>query len=117
LIVTTLTLPPGSWWSWEVQRYDGATLVIIAGHDLTYHHEIELSFSDVAYIEAPTQFEHASFREPTTAEWEKVRRCIGEEPTVLVAFDIEANHGGGTVPCLIAADAYSINTGSFVRQA
>jgi hypothetical protein len=87
--VTALTLPPGSWWSWAIWRYDGATLTLISGNDLTYHHELELSFSDVEFIEVPAQFERAAFREPT---------------------------GTGTLPCLIAADAYSLRTGSFIHQ-
>jgi hypothetical protein len=110
-------LPVGSWWSWEIVSFDGSSLTLAAGADLTYHHELELSFVDVAYLSVPTVFEHPVFREPADDEIGRVHAYVGEVPPVVVAFDVEANAGGVEyLPCMIAADAFGLESGSFRRR-
>lgn len=114
-MVSALVLPAGSWWSWEILSSDGPRPRLAAGADLTYHHELELTFTDIAYLQLPAQFEHPVFREPTREEEQTVLRYVGERPGVVVAFDVEASHGGGVVPCVVAAEAYETSLGSFPR--
>jgi len=40
----------------RVQSFDSCQLMIIGSFDLDYYHDIELTFSDVAYINCPTDF-------------------------------------------------------------
>ncbi|MBO3741675.1 hypothetical protein [Actinoplanes flavus] len=101
-------LPEGSWWDWELLRFDGCRLRLAAGYDLTYHHGLELVFIDVTYLVCPARFQDPVFREPTARELDQVRRCAGDEAAVVVAFDIEAQTGPGLVSCLIAADSVEV---------
>ncbi|MFD3946931.1 hypothetical protein [Streptomyces sp. NPDC058579] len=109
-----LRLPEGSWWDWEVVDYNGSRLRLGAGHDLTYHHLLEVVFTDVSYLRCPTMFTDAEFRAPTREEVAEAARLLGEEPPVLVAFEADAGSGRPT-PCLIAADAVDVVTGHFPR--
>ncbi|GAA0450988.1 hypothetical protein Aca07nite_55330 [Actinoplanes capillaceus] len=103
-----IELPDGSWWDWELWRFDGSRLRLAAGYDLTYHHGLELVFTDVCYLSCPARFQDPRFRDPTDAELARVRRCTGDEAGVVVAFDIEAQTGPGPVACLIAADSVEV---------
>ena len=97
--------------------FDGLRLTLAAGVDVTYHHGLELSFVDVAYLSVPTTFEHPMFREPTEAEIGRVRAHVGEVPAVVVAFDVEANaRGVEFLPCVIAAEAHELARGWFPRR-
>lgn len=49
-----IELPGGSWWDWDVLHFDGSQLRLAAGHDLTYHHGLEVIFTDVACMACPT---------------------------------------------------------------
>jgi hypothetical protein len=40
-----------------------------------------------------------------------VRRYVGEELPVVVAFDVEALAGTGVLPCLVAADSVEVVPG------
>lgn len=86
-------LPAGSWWDWDVLHFDGSQLRLAAGHDLTYHHGLEVVFTDVTYMACPTQFRDPRFRKPTLDERALVHRHVGEEPPVIVAFDVDAPAG------------------------
>jgi hypothetical protein len=91
-------LPEGSWWDWDLFCWNGSELRLAAGYDLAYHHGLELVFSDVGYLACPTQFSRPQFREPTPGEGDTVRRYVGEESRVVVAFDVEAELGGESCP-------------------
>lgn len=114
-IPPVIALPPGSWWDWDVLHFDGSELTLAAGHDLTYHHGLEVVFTDVAYMAFPTQFQDPSFRAPTRAERDLIIRYVGEEPPVIVAFDVEAVAGEGTLFCLVAAESVSVVPGTVYR--
>ncbi|MFG2036539.1 hypothetical protein [Dactylosporangium sp. NPDC048998] len=110
-----IELPEGPWSDWDVLQFDGANLRLAAGYDLTYHHGLEIVFTDVAYLACPIYFWDPRFREPTPGERELVRRYSGEEPPVIVAFDIESPIGADLLPCLVAAEAVEIVVGLVYR--
>ncbi|MEU8550944.1 hypothetical protein AB0C81_28865 [Streptomyces roseoverticillatus] len=100
-------LPEGSWWDWDVIAWDGGQLKLAAGHDLAYHHGLELVFGDPAFVCCPSSFHDPVFRAPSPDELLKVTRQLGEKPPVVVAFEAD---GGGQEPvsCLIAAERLDI---------
>ncbi|MDA0564280.1 hypothetical protein LG943_08065 [Streptomonospora sp. S1-112] len=108
-------LPEGSWWDWEVLDWDPVRLRLAAGHDLTYHHGLELVFHEPAYAACPAAFHDPVFRAPTVREAESAARWLGGRPPVLAAFDAEAN-GPEPVPCLIAAERLEIRHGIVLRH-
>ena len=40
------------------QSFDGSRLLIIGSFDLSYYHDIELSFVDVSFVHCPTNFSY-----------------------------------------------------------
>ncbi|MCP2327329.1 hypothetical protein HDA40_005836 [Hamadaea flava] len=108
-------IPDTAAWDWDILSYNGATLVLAAAPDLTYGHHFEVAFTDLSYLALPASFDNPEFREPTAEETAYVARCIGEQPRVLVAFDIDAMSGGGKVSCLVAADACEVREGFVPR--
>lgn len=102
-----IRLPEGSWWEWDVIACNAAELRLAAGHDLTYHHGLELVFGDPTFVNCPAKFLDPVFRAPTSEELARVTRQIGEEPPVLVAFEADAG-GLEPVSCLIAAERTEI---------
>ncbi|MFE6226154.1 MULTISPECIES: hypothetical protein, partial [unclassified Streptomyces] len=112
--MTLPSLPEGSWWDWEVRRFDGSRLTLVAGYDLTYHHGLEVELTDTLYVRCPTAFTDPVFREPTPAERAEAVRITGGPPAVLLAFEAD---GGGTGPvsCLIAAGGCAVRQGRFPR--
>ncbi|MFF1870664.1 hypothetical protein [Kitasatospora herbaricolor] len=100
-------LPEGSWWDWEVIGWDAGQFRLAAGHDLTYHHGLELVFDQPAFVSCPAVFHDPVFRAPTRDEWTGVTRRLGGVPPVLVAFEADA---GGPEPasCLVAAEGFEV---------
>jgi hypothetical protein len=41
-----LTELTGRWWDWQVDRWDASAFRLIADNDLTYHHSVEVTFTD-----------------------------------------------------------------------
>lgn len=113
--MTALRLPEGPWWDWDMFGWNGSELRLAAGYDLTYHHGLELVFTDVDYLACPTRFSHPRFRGATPAERDTVRRYVGWESPVTVAFDVEAESGDGMLPCVVAADAVRVVPGLVYR--
>ncbi|MFD7976895.1 hypothetical protein [Streptomyces sp. NPDC059071] len=110
-----LPIPEGSWWDWTVLGHDGGRLTLAAGHDLTYHHGLEVVLTDPLYVRCPMSFSDPEFRLPTPEERAEVARAVGEEPPVLLAFEAD---GGGTEPvsCLIAAESWAVRQGYFPHR-
>ncbi|MEU9112827.1 hypothetical protein AB0D04_13805 [Streptomyces sp. NPDC048483] len=102
-----IQLPEGSWWDWEVIAWDTSQVRLAAGYDLTYHHGLELVFGDPAFVSCPSMFHDPVFRAPAAEEWLRVTRQLGERPSVLVAFEADAN-GQEPTSCLIAAERLEI---------
>ncbi|MFG2695729.1 hypothetical protein [Kitasatospora sp. NPDC048407] len=107
-------LPEGSWWDWDVVSWDPSRLVLGTGHDLTYHHLLELRFDEPELVTCPATFQDPAFRDPTPAEMARVQRQLGSLPPVLVAFTADA---GGADPAdgLIAAGRLTIVRGTVFR--
>ncbi|MER7467647.1 hypothetical protein [Streptomyces sp. NPDC097981] len=102
-----IQLPEGSWWDWDVIAWNGGQLRLAAGHDLAYHHGLELVFGDPVFVSCPSAFHDPAFRAPTPDELLKVTLQLGEEPVVTVAFEADAG-GQEPVTCLIAAERLDI---------
>jgi hypothetical protein len=110
-----IELPEGSWWDWDVLHFDGSQLRLAAGHDLAYHHGLEVIFADVDYLACPTRFQDPRFREPTPGERAMLHRHVGEESPLVVAFDIEAPADSDPRPCLVAAGSVEVVPGLVYR--
>ncbi|MGW0860578.1 hypothetical protein [Streptomyces sp. NPDC001493] len=104
---TAIQLPEGSWWDWDVVAWDSGQLRLAADHDLTYHHGLELIFSDPIFVSCPSGFRDPAFRSPSPDELLKVTRQLGEIPPIVVAFEADAG-GQEPVSCLIAAERLDI---------
>jgi hypothetical protein len=102
-----IQLPEGSWWDWDVVAWDAGQFRLAAGHDLSYHHGLELVFDGPAFVSCPSSFHDPAFRVPSPDEISKVTRQLGGELPVMVAFEADA---GGQEPasCLIAAEGLEI---------
>jgi hypothetical protein len=111
---SSVELPEGSWWDWDVVSCNAGELRLGAGHDLTYHHGLELVFRDPALVQCPTAFQDPVFRSPAPDETLAVTRQLGEAPQLLVVFEADA---GGSEPatCLIAAGSVEVVVGTVFR--
>ncbi|MFG2358248.1 hypothetical protein [Streptomyces sp. NPDC048521] len=109
-------LSEGSWWDWEVIAWDAGQLRLAAGYDLTYHHGLELVLLDPVLVSCPPSFQDPVFRAPTARETARLRRALGAEAALVVAF--EAVSGGPEpVSCLVAAERLDIRPGQLRRHA
>lgn len=104
---TAIRLPEGPWWDWEVIAWDTHQFRLAAGHDLTYHHGVELVFGEPAFVSCPAMFHDPVFRAPTSGELEAISRRVGEPPAVLVAFEADAR-GEEPATGLVAAERLEI---------
>ncbi|GAA2774825.1 hypothetical protein [Streptomyces lavendulae] len=111
---TAIQLPEGSWWDWDVVAWDGGQLRLAAGHNLTYHHGLEMVFGDPLFVSCPSGFHDPVFRSPSPDELLKVTRQLGERPPIVVAFEADAG-GQEPVSCLIAAERLDIVQESVLR--
>ncbi|MFI0712249.1 hypothetical protein ACH4SK_16645 [Streptomyces inhibens] len=102
-----IQLPEGSWWDWQVIAWDCGQLRLAGGHDLTYHHGLELVFDDPVFVRCPSNFHDPTFRAPSPDEILQVTRQLGGELPVVVAFEADAG-GQEPVSCLIAAERLKI---------
>lgn len=102
-----ISLPGGSWWDWDVIEWNAAEFRLAAGHDLTYHHGLELVFGDPVFVQCPAVFHDPVFRAPTPDELLRLSRHLGERPPVVVALEADAG-GPEPVPCLVASGSLEI---------
>lgn len=54
--------------------WDASTFRLIADNDLTYHHSVEVTFTDVVYVSSADEFHHPIFGPPTPAKRELARQ-------------------------------------------
>lgn len=52
------------WWDWQADRWDGSGLRLIADNDLTYHHSVEVTFTDVVWVACADLFHHPVLSPP-----------------------------------------------------
>ncbi|WP_051450955.1 hypothetical protein [Actinospica robiniae] len=112
--MTSIELPEGSWWDWDIVSCDAGQLRLGAGHDLTYHHGLELIFHGPAIVNCPIGFQDPVFRAPTPQELQAITSRVGELPSLLVAFEADAG-GRELTTCLIAAESVEVKLGTVFR--
>ncbi|MEV6492332.1 hypothetical protein AB0M20_27470 [Actinoplanes sp. NPDC051633] len=111
--MTLLEMPDGPWWEWEILSLNRGRLILAGSFDLSYYHQIEIAFTDVAYLSCAAAFCDPAFREPTEAELHHATHQNGMDvPPVVVAFDHDF---GRPVSCVIAAGSVEITTGMVHR--
>jgi hypothetical protein len=97
----------GRWADWEVETWDLRALRVIADNNLTYHHEVEVSFLAAEYVACPSSFSHPVFRDATAEEIDRVRRLNGGLGSLTVfVWDLDDDPVAG--PCVVAAQVVSI---------
>ncbi|MFF2522627.1 hypothetical protein [Streptomyces liangshanensis] len=109
-----LALPEGTWWDWDVLAWDAGRFLLAAGHDLSYHHGLELVFTAPLFVSCPAAFHDPVFRAPTPEEVATITRRLGGRPPVLAAFEADAG-GSEAVACLVAAERLDIVRGTVLR--
>jgi hypothetical protein len=106
LELTDLT---GRWRDWQVDPWDSSTLRLIADNDLTYHHSVEVSFTEVARVAIADTFHHPAFRPATPAEHDFARQVINDAGYELYAWDAETSTGAA--PMMIISRSIRIAEG------
>lgn len=101
----------GRYRDWRVEHWDSSTLRLIADNDLTYHHNVEVSFSDVAWAATADLFHHPTFRPATPAALAFARRVTNEAGYEIYTWDAETS--AATVPMIIIAAPFSSSKVSF----
>ena len=99
----------GRWWDWQVELWDGSAFRLIADNDLTYHHSVEVTFTDVVWVASADLFHHPVFRPPTPAERGLARQVTTEVEYRVFAWDAET--ATGTVPMMVVAHALQVVEG------
>ena len=94
------------WWDWQADRWDGSGLRLIADNDLTYHHSVEVTFTDVVWVACADLFHHPVFRPATPSENEFARQVTVDEAHHLFTWDAET--ATGTVAMLVVAESVQI---------
>ncbi|MGW8556620.1 hypothetical protein [Streptomyces tubercidicus] len=110
-----IQLPEGSWWDWDVIAWDGGELRLAAGHDLAYHHGLELVFGEPVFVSCPSGFHDPAFRAPSPDELLKITRQLGGKPPIVVGFEADAG-GQEPVSCLIAAERLDVVQKTVLRS-
>lgn len=98
----------GRWWDWQVDLWDASAFRLIADNDLTYHHSVEVTFTDVVWASTADLFHHPVFRAPTPAEHEFARRVTSTGHRLFV-WDAETD--AETVPMMVIAQAVRVVEG------
>lgn len=91
----------GRWWDWQVDRWDVSGLRLIADNDLTYHHSVEVTFTDVVWASCSDLFHHPGFRPPTAPEAQFMRQVTTGDGHRLYTWDAET--AAGTVAMIVVA--------------
>jgi hypothetical protein len=103
----------GRWWDWQVDLWDVSTLRLVADNDLTYHHSVEVSFSDVAWVSSADTFHHPVFRPSTVTEREFAQQVVNDDEYQVFAWDAET--AAGVVSMMVIARTVDVIEG-FVRH-
>jgi hypothetical protein len=97
----------GKWWDWQVDRWDTSTFRLMADNDLTYHHSVEVSFTDVAWAPSADLFHHPVFRPATSAERDLAQQVVSSDDGYHV-FTWDAETATGTVAMMVITRAVDI---------
>lgn len=100
------------WADWMLHCADAWNVTLIAGNDLTYHHEAEVHFAGVIFMSLASEFNWAVFREPSASELEHYH-ALGvldlDGESQVFACEAETANGRGTF--LIVAESVRVNIG------
>jgi len=88
----------------QIQSFDSSRLVLIGCWDLTYHHNIEVEFVEVSYMQCATYFCAQAFRLAKPHERELLQASVEEVDTI---FCFEADDS----KYLIAAQSVMVREG------
>lgn len=103
----------GRWWDWQVDRWDASGLRLIADNDLTYHHSVEVTFTDVVWVSCTDLFHHPAFRPATASEIAFARKITIGEGYRMYTWDAETATGTG--PMMVLAQSVLV-VEKFVRH-
>ena len=103
-----LTELTGRWWDWQVDRWDVSAFRLIADNDLTYHHSVEVTFTDVVWVSCADMFHHPGFRPPTAAEREFAPQAVHSGQHL---FTWDAEIATATVPMMVIAGGVRVAEG------
>jgi hypothetical protein len=75
---------------YQINSFDGNTLVMVGSFDLTYYYEIKLTFKEVDYVNCPSYFDTDRIRLATTEERQKYKKqCQLDHSDYMVVFDVD----------------------------
>jgi len=107
--VQQLTDLTGRWWDWQIDLWNASVFRLVADNDLTYHHCVEVTFTDAAWVGCADMFQHPAFRSPTPAEREFARQVTADDGYQVFAWDAET--AAGTVPMMVIARSVRVIEG------
>lgn len=58
----------------RIQSYDGWRLLVVGSFDLCYYHDVEVTFTDIAHINCPTEFSWPTFSDAGPSPCRERRR-------------------------------------------
>jgi hypothetical protein len=92
-----------------VELWDWSTLRLIADNDLTHHHNVEISHTDVSRAATADLFHHPTFRPATPVEIEFAHQVINDAGYEIYVWDAESS--AGTAPMMIIATSVRVVEG------
>jgi hypothetical protein len=104
--LTDLNLLSG--WEWSVSTWAADELTLIADTDLSYHHQVEITFSGVNFVSLPADFYDARFGAASTAELAELGARLGDDPD-LITWAIDAEPAASTGPSRFFVRAIAIS--------
>jgi hypothetical protein len=87
----------------ELDRWDASRFRLMANNDVTYDHNVEVTFTEVVWVSSADMFHHPGFRPPHPIEREFARRVVNDDGYHLYAWDVET--ATGVVPMMLVAQA------------
>ena len=94
---------------WRIYNYDGCNLTLAANNTLTYGHVLELRFTDVTYINCPTEFYSPQFRLASPNELQYLQSFLDLLGQFAVMIDAEAKNSIEPRPFVVCADSLSFH--------
>ena len=81
-----------------IDSFDGSRLVLIGSFDLSYYHDVEVTFTGVAFIRCPTYFREPNFREAGETEDGMRFEIVAASAAVAVGKVYHHDRGGKLQP-------------------
>lgn len=94
---------------WRIHDYDGCNLTLAANNTLAYGHVMELRFTDVSYINCPTEFYSPNFRIASRDELKHLESFLDLDGQLAVMIDAESSNSMDPRPFVICAGSLSLH--------